>query len=215
MPSAKPARLALGIAVFIGLAAVFYWTRRRLRRLSAENNDHILKTSMFETPMATALLLSLLGSRWIYAQAPRLLWVLVGRARADSERDHRRAPDHTGAAPAALRIDRVLFYRPASLACRRDTVLAAPAIPSGNARRDCAFALAGPLAKARGNCGFRRKPEPRRWTTFVGYMALSISFTAFLANVLGYVTLANLLGNGLLKSSYLALVLYAFVVVLR
>ena len=32
-------------------------------------------------------------------------------------------------------------------------------------------------------------------------MALSISFTAFLANVLGYVTLANLLGNGLLKSS--------------
>ena len=45
-------------------------------------------------------------------------------------------------------------------------------------------------------------------------MALSISFTAFLANVLGYVTLANLLGNGLLKSSYLALILYAFVVVL-
>ena len=45
-------------------------------------------------------------------------------------------------------------------------------------------------------------------------MALSISFTAFLANVLGYVTLANLLGNGLLKSSYLALILYASVVVL-
>ena len=58
------------------------------------------------------------------------------------------------------------------------------------------------------------EPDARPWTTFIGYMALSISFTAFLANVLGYVTLANLLGNGLLKSSYLALILYASVVVL-
>ena len=58
------------------------------------------------------------------------------------------------------------------------------------------------------------KPEPRRWTAIVSYTALAVSFAAFLANILGYITLANWLGNGLLQSSYLALVLYALVVVL-
>jgi potassium efflux system protein len=58
------------------------------------------------------------------------------------------------------------------------------------------------------------KPEPRRWTAIVSYSALAVSFAALLANILGYITLANWLGNGLLQSSYLALVLYALVVVL-
>jgi small-conductance mechanosensitive channel len=58
------------------------------------------------------------------------------------------------------------------------------------------------------------KPQPPRWTILVSYAALATSFLAFLANVLGYLTLANLLGNGLLQSSFLALVLYAFVLVL-
>lgn len=58
------------------------------------------------------------------------------------------------------------------------------------------------------------KAEPRRWTAIVSYAALAVSFAAFLANILGYITLANWLGNGLLQSSYLALVLYALVVVL-
>ena len=40
------------------------------------------------------------------------------------------------------------------------------------------------------------------------------SSTGFIANVLGYVTLANLLGNSLIGGSYLAVVLYAVVAVL-
>ena len=48
----------------------------------------------------------------------------------------------------------------------------------------------------------------------MGYVALSLSSVAFLANILGYITLANLLGNILLGSGYTALILYALVIVL-
>lgn len=40
------------------------------------------------------------------------------------------------------------------------------------------------------------------------------SCTVIIADALGYITLANLLGNALLRSSYLALILYALVEVL-
>ena len=206
-------RLALGVAVFIGLAAVFYWTRRRLRRLSAENNNHILKTSMFETPMATALLLSLLGSRWIYAQAPRLLWVLVGAL---------------ALIPSVIIVGRLITpaLRPLPYALiafffidqLRLLAAAIPFLPRLLFLVEMLGAILLSLwlvrSPKRRQLWISAEPDACPWTTFIGYMALSISFTAFLANVLGYVTLANLLGNGLLKSSYLALILYAFVVVL-
>jgi potassium-dependent mechanosensitive channel len=42
-------------------------------------------------------------------------------------------------------------------------------------------------------------------------LALILAATAFIANVTGYVTLANLLGNAILSSAYLALILYALI----
>src|ERR1044071_7765579 len=68
-------RVALGIAVFFALVGGFYWGRGRARRLFDEAHSAVLRTSVLERPVAAALLLSLLGSRWIYDQAPRLLWV--------------------------------------------------------------------------------------------------------------------------------------------
>jgi hypothetical protein len=177
-------RLALGVAVFIGLAAVFYWTRRRLRRLSAENNNHILKTSMFETPMATALLLSLLGSRWIYAQAPRLLWVLVGAL---------------ALIPSVIIVGRLITpaLRPLPYALiafffidqLRLLAAAIPFLPRLLFLVEMLGAILLSLwlvrSPKRRQLWISAEPDARRWTTFFGYMALSISFTAFLANVWG------------------------------
>ena len=65
----------LGLAVFSVLTACFYWTRRGARRLPAEE---AAAAPLFEMPIAAALVLSLLGSRWIFPQAPRVLWAMLG-----------------------------------------------------------------------------------------------------------------------------------------
>src|SRR5262249_51134782 len=71
-------RFVLGVVSFISLAAALFWTRQRMRRLSTENSGVCLTIPIFERPIAAALILSLLVSRWIYPQAPRLLWAIIG-----------------------------------------------------------------------------------------------------------------------------------------
>jgi potassium efflux system protein len=207
-------RLVLGVAVFIGLAAALYWTRRRVHELSAENKNSIPpKVSIFEAPIATALLLSLLGSRWIYAQAPRLLWILFGAL---------------ALVPSVIIVGRLIkpALRPLPYALiafffidqLRSVAAAVPFFPRLLFLIEMLGAILLSLWLVRSPMGrdLWISPEPRThtWTTFAGYVALAISFLAFLANVLGYITLSNLLGHSLLQSSYLALILYACVVVL-
>ena len=209
----RAARLALGLAVFALLAGALYWTRQRARRPSAESSHDILKTSVFEAPIAASLLLSLLASRWIFGQAPRLLWVLFGAV---------------ALIPSVIIVGRLITpaLRPLPYALiafffiDRLRLLAAaiPFLPR-------LLFLAEMFGTIVLSIWLVRSPQRRRfwsstdpgshsWTPFVGYVALAISFTAFLANAIGYITLANLLGNALLESSDLALILYAFVVIL-
>jgi potassium efflux system protein len=54
----------------------------------------------------------------------------------------------------------------------------------------------------------------RRLIRSAAYAALAVSSVAFTANIFGYITFASLLGNTLLQSCYLALVLYAAVEIL-
>jgi potassium-dependent mechanosensitive channel len=211
----NPARLALGVAVFLALAAAFYWARRRARRLVDEQHPVVSRASIFETPTAAALLLSLLGSRWIYAQAPRLLWVLLGAL---------------ALVPSVIIVGRLIIPALRTLPYAliafffidqlRLLAAAMPFLPRLLFLLEmfCAIVLSIWLVRSPARCQLwlseKPEPEPRRWTAIVSYAALAVSFAAFLANILGYITLANWLGNGLLQSSYLALVLYALVVVL-
>ena len=209
----NPARLALGIAVFLALAGAFYWARRRARRLVDEQHPVVPRASIFETPIAAGLLLSLLGSRWIYAQAPRLLWVLLGAL---------------ALVPSVIIVGRLIMPALRTLPYAliafffidqlRLVAAAVPFLPRLLFRLEMlgAIVLSMWLVRSPARCQLRvsEKAEPRRWTAIVSYAALAVSFAAFLANILGYITLANWLGNGLLQSSYLALVLYALVVVL-
>ena len=209
----RAARLALGLAVFALLAGALYWTRQRARRLSAESSHDILRTLVFEAPIAASLLLSLLASRWIFGQAPRLLWVLLGAV---------------ALIPSVIIVGRLITpaLRPLPYALiafffiDRLRVLAAaiPFLPRllFLAEMFGAIVLSIWLVRSPQRRPFWSSTDPgsHSWTPFVGYVALSISFTAFLANAIGYITLANLLGNALLESSDLALILYAFVVIL-
>ena len=76
----------LFLAILFGLVGA----GRRLRRLGGEEAGHA--ALIFDSPIATALVLSLLASSWIYPQAPRLFWAIVGRCGVD--------PDHPGGAQA-------------------------------------------------------------------------------------------------------------------
>jgi potassium-dependent mechanosensitive channel len=209
----QPERLALALAVFTLLAAAFYWTRRRARRLSAESSRDILKASVFEAPFATSLLLALLAGPWIFEQPPRLLWVLFGAA---------------ALIPSVMIVGRLITpsLRPlpysliALFFIDRVRVLAAaiPFLPRllFLAEMFGVIVLSVWLVRSpqRRQLWSGAAPNAYPWAPFVGYLALSLSITAFLANAIGYITLANLLGNALLESSYLALILYAFVVIL-
>jgi len=205
--------VALGIAVFFALVGGFYWARGRARQLFDKAHSAVLRTSVLERPIAAALLLSLLGSRWIYAQAPRLLWVFLSAL---------------ALVPSVMIVERLITPALRTLPYAliafffvdqlRLLAAAVPFLPRLLFLLEMLGAVLLSLwllrSPARCQLWLSEKPEPQRWTTLVSYTALAISFAAFVANVLGYLTLANLLGNGLLQSSFLALVLFAFVLVL-
>jgi potassium efflux system protein len=52
--------------------------RRTLRKLGGDEASYAAR--VFDSPVATALVLALLASGWIYPQAPRLFWAIVGAA---------------------------------------------------------------------------------------------------------------------------------------
>jgi hypothetical protein len=68
-------RFFLHAAVFIALATGFYWARRRMRSRVTGDAGPADTALVFDMPIAVALMLSFLSSRWIYPQPPRLLFL--------------------------------------------------------------------------------------------------------------------------------------------
>ncbi|WP_326859898.1 mechanosensitive ion channel family protein [Noviherbaspirillum sp.] len=63
--------------VFLGIVAMLYLTRRRMRTLA--NADECLRRTqtIFEVPVMTAIILALLLSSWFYPRPPRTFWVVL------------------------------------------------------------------------------------------------------------------------------------------
>ena len=209
----QPIRFFLHVAIFIALAAGLYWTRRRVRHRMAEETDSAGTSFVFEMPIASALILSFLCSRWIYPQAPRLLWAMLG---------------------AVALIPSVIFFRwllerdlyPTLYALvvlyfidqLRTVVAAVQFLPRLLFLVEMLAGMLFPIWLVR-SMGRERHWTPetehlRKTIKVAAYAALVVSVLAFMSNILGYVTLANLLGNALVSSAYLALILYAVIEVL-
>jgi potassium efflux system protein len=168
---------------------------------------------VFDMPLAVALMLSFLSSRWIYPQAPRLLWAMLG---------------------AVALIPSVIFFRwllerdlyPTLYALvvlyfidqLRTVAAAVQFLPRLLFLVEMLAAMLFPIWLVRSMGRQRRWAQEtehlRKTTKVAAYAALVVSALAFMSNILGYVTLANLLGNALLSSAYLALILYAVIEVL-
>jgi potassium efflux system protein len=206
-------RLVLCMAIFAVLAAALLWIRRRARAARDPASSVPCAAPAFEMPFAAALLLSLTACRWIFPQAPRLMWGIIGAlALVPSMLIARRL----------LRADlRPLLYVLAGFFLLDQLRTLAAAVAFLPRLLFLAEMLAGAvfslwLVRARGG-----RPEAsaggvatRRFIKNAAAVALVISLTAFIANIFGYATFSSLLGNTLLQSCYLALILYAAVEVL-
>jgi potassium efflux system protein len=206
-------RFFLHTTLFITLLAGLYWARQRVRSRMAEEPDPAGTSLVFEMPIASALILSLLCGRWIYPQAPRLLWATLGAvALIPSVIVFRRLLERD-LYPTLYAL--VVFYFVDQL---RTVVAAVQFLPR---LLFLAEMLAGMLFLI---WLVRSTGRPLRWTPETEHLrktikvaaraALVVSALAFISNILGYVTLANLIGNALLNSAYLALILYAVIEVL-
>jgi potassium-dependent mechanosensitive channel len=206
-------RFVLGIVVFILLAAALFWTRRRTRGLSAEQTGLSLTSPVFEMPIAAALILSLLASRWIYPQAPRLLWAILGALALIPSVIILRRLIRSDLYPILYALIAFFF-----LDQLRSVTAAVQFLPRFLLLVEMLGAMIFSLWLVRSG---RRPPHStsdqarsRKMIKIGGYVALVTASAALIANLFGYVALANLVGNGLLDSSYVALILYALLEVL-
>jgi small-conductance mechanosensitive channel len=201
-------RIALHGGLIVGLVALFWWVRRRAREWRTQGRPAGSLADLFEQPVAAALVLGLLSGFWIYSDEPRGALVLV---------------EIGTLVPAVVVLRRLLppAVRPGLYALAgfflfdrlRDLATILPLLEralflfemlaavvvlgwtwwSGRIR-DLLATDASALGRARGVLAR------------VAFWGCAI---AFVAGAIGNMSLARLLGSGILASGYLALVLSA------
>jgi potassium efflux system protein len=195
--------------IFIGLAAGLLWLRRQVQpRL--EDTGVACSAIVCETPIAAAFLLSMFFSRWIYPQAPRLLWAGLGALAVIPTAIILRKLIARDLYPALYGL--ATFY----LVDQVRAVLVAEELVArllllGETLGLMAFLVW--LLRSVDRLGAQNTSFGRlsKIVKIAASLALFMAAVAFIANVTGYVTLASLIGNTLLSSGYFALILYAVV----
>jgi small-conductance mechanosensitive channel len=205
-------RIVLHCALFVVLAVLFYWIRYRLIAWAAEDPDLQHASAVVAYPVATALVLSLVISRWMYPEAPRLLWALIGAAALlPTVLVLRRL-----AAPYLLPLlyAVVVFFFVDQLRMVTAAIALVPRlIFLGEMIGGAAFLLWFLASIKRGALATPPRKHSRMVRIGVQVACLLFAATA-LANAAGFVALSNLLGNAVLRSMNFGLILYAVVQIL-
>lgn len=196
--------------IFVGLGVGLHTIRRRLRPRLQPEAGATGTMLVLEIPFSVALVLSVLLSRWIYPQPPRLLWVTFGVLALIPAINILCRLIRRDLHPTLYALG--LFY----LLDQFRTLLAAVEILPRLLFLFEMFAtmvfLIWLLRSLEGSPSSSPVADPwRRRIRSATRVALFVSTLAFAANTLGYVTLANLLGNALLSGAYLAPGLYALI----
>ena len=206
-------RALLGMAIFLVVAAILVWARRHARSLAADSRATFPESQVFEMPLAAALLVTFLLGRWIFPEAPRLMWAVLGAlALIPSVVILRRVVRSDF---SAVLYALIAFYMLDRL---RTVAAAVPTVPRWVFAAEMLGATIFLIWFMR---SIRRSPESTAgqvarmnlYRTAAG-VALCASVLALIGNVFGYLTLANLIGNALLASAYFAVILRGLVEVL-
>lgn len=205
----RAGRALAQVALLGVLTAVFFGVRRRFASFVEQEPGLRRIAAVVEHPIASALILTLLVTPWIYPQAPRLLWAISGVAMLVPTiivlrklvSDYLVAPlyavlafffvDQVRAVSASIDIIPRLLLMLEMIAAvafllwfRRKA--------TRDSHPDLAMRRSSPLAVA-------------------ALTAAVLCTAAALANAVGNVALSNLVGNAVLDSMYVGLVLYTVV----
>lgn len=200
--------------IFVLFAGILIRARKRLRPLVEKEPELQPAYSAFELPLVGALILAILLSGWLYPQAPRMLSAIIG---------------------AAALVPGIIYLR---------RILEKPLFPVLNALMVFYFVdqlrqitatqpllsrilfTAEMLAVIIFLIWFLRskrlsgKIEVKHQRIFVvikkaiPYL-LALFIIALISNLLGFVSLSNILGNGILGSSYISLILYTAIQIIK
>ncbi len=207
-------RFVLHGILLILLIGGLFWARRGVRPKVLEEPKLEQATVVFEYPIATALILTILLSGWLYPQAPRILSALLGAA---------------ALIPGVIILRRLLekslfpilnalmiFYFVDRL---REVTASLPVVSRVLFLAEMLAAIIF-LAWVLRSKRLSKKIQVKHQRIFTLIkkaipFALAIFAIAFVANVFGFVSLARIIGNGVLGSIYIALIFYAIVKIIE
>ena len=199
--------LLIHLIIFVGLALALFFVRREVNKRSEEDPAVQHTVQVFRVPIATAGLLALLISGWLYPLSPPLFWAALLAI---------------ALLPTVIILRRII--EPALFPILYALVIAYVLdqlrhVLSGEPLMGRFLFLAEIIAVAvfllwllRSNriCSVGENSLERAVRAYARF-ALVIFSIAALANLLGYTRLSFLLGNAMLGSSYRAVILYAAV----
>lgn len=203
-------RFVLHLIILFLLVVALYWARRRVRPwvIAEPSLEGIAR--VFNIPIAAALILAILFSAWIYPQAPRMLSAILGAAALVPTIITLRQLIDRHLYPVLNAL--VVFYFV-------DQVRAISASVPVLSRLLFLIETFGGILYLTWlirSLKHAKVPETKWnqvWKTIWhgAHVAVLVFSAAFIADALGYVSIAGLVGNSLLSSTYLAVILYAAV----
>lgn len=203
----KGERLIVQAIIFLALAGGLILLGRTVRPLAAMQGSS-RSSVVFDAPVVTALVLAFLASSWIYPQAPRLWWAILGAAAlVPTALLVRRVIDHR-LFPILKAL--ILFY----LVDQLRVIVASEALLSRIVVLGEMLGGALWIGWLLRPAGFGRREAQNRSGKMLNAglrIALLVFAAASLLNFFGLVTLSKLLSHALLQSAYMALILYAVV----
>jgi len=200
-------RFLLHALLFLLLTGALWWARRTMHKRITDEPALQPASAVFAVPVETALVLTLLVSGWFYPQAPRLLFAIIGAGALVPTALILRKLVNQRLFPLITGL--VLFYFVDQLRI----------VTSSHELLSRLLFLIQMLAAA--VFGFRALGVVRSFASgsgkigrairialFAIRVAIGLFLVAFVLNLIGYNRLSRLIGNTLLRSAYLALVLY-------
>ena len=210
----KTGALLIHAFLFALLIAACCWIRNVIH-VHAQKEEGLRDAErIFNVPFSTALLIALLASNWLYppSEAPRLLWAGIGAVALIPTVVIMRRLISVELLPllyatvVAYLIDQVRYAAtPAGVFSRFVLLVELLAV--------CIFLLAALRSKRL--CVTAANPgKVEKVVRAYLHTAFFVFLAGDIANFLGYVPLAFLIGNGMLEISYLAVIFYAAVRIL-
>lgn len=205
-------KLVIHILVFVLLAGILFYLRRWARPL-VEANPHLKQSAViFYLPIPTALVLALLFNSRFYPQTPQILAAIFGAiALVPTVLILRRLVER---ALYPLLYSLVIFYFIDQV---RTIIEGIPMLTRTLFLAEMLGAFLFFLWFNRARLSSDKLPEDVvhgkvfRVFRIAAKLVLPFFAVAFLANAFGYVNLSHLVGSAVLRSAYMAVILYALV----